>query len=86
MFSATRAWLSRVEARPLARRNRVGAVVAILACPCHLGVAIILLSGTAVGGWLASQRAWLYVLLTAAFVGGLVALFRRAPDTCRRGR
>jgi hypothetical protein len=26
------------------------------------------------------------VLLTAAFVGGLVALFRRAPDTCRRGR
>ena len=86
MFSATRAWLSRVEGRPLTRRNRLGALVAILTCPCHVGVAIILLSGTAVGGWLASQRAWLYVLFTAAFVGGLVALFRRVPQTCSRGR
>ena len=86
MFSATRAWLSRIEARPLTRRNRLGALVAILTCPCHLGVAIVLLSGTAVGGWLASQRAWLYVLFTAAFATGLVVLFRRVPKTCERGR
>ena len=87
MFSATRAWLSRIEARPLTRRNRLGAMVAMLTCPCHLGVAIILLSGTAVGGWLASQRAWGWTrLFTVAFVSGLVALFRRVPQTCRRSR
>jgi cobalamin biosynthesis protein CobD/CbiB len=86
MFSATRDWLLRLENQPLTRRNRVGALVALLTCPCHLGVAIILLSGTAVGGWLASQRAWLYMLFTAAFATGLVTLFRRVPQTCNRGR
>jgi hypothetical protein len=86
MFSATRDWLLRLENQPLTRRNRVGALVALLTCPCHLGVAIILLSGTAVGAWLASQREWLYMLFTAAFATGLVTLFRRVPQTCNRGR
>ena len=62
----------------------VAALVAILTCPCHVGVAIILLSGTAVGGWLAAQRAWLYVLFTFLFVGGLLLLFRRDPADCDR--
>jgi MFS family permease len=86
MFSGARAWLSSVESQPLTRRNRLGALVAILTCPCHLGVAIILLSGTAVGGWLTTQRAWLYLFFTGAFVGGLVTLFRRVPQTCSRDR
>jgi MFS family permease len=84
MLGSIRQWISEVEQRPVSRRNRLGALVAILTCPCHVGVAIILLSGTAVGGWLASQRAWLYVLFTLLFVGGLVLLFRRDDAACDR--
>ena len=86
MLTRAREWLSAVERRPVTRRNRFGALLAILTCPCHLGVAIILLSGTAVGGWLAAQGAWLYVPFAAAFVGGLVILFRRDRDDCDRCR
>jgi MerE protein len=84
MFSPIRQWIAEVERRPVSRRNRLGALLAILTCPCHIGVAIILLSGTAAGGWLAAQRAWLYVLFTLLFVGGLVLLFRRGDATCDR--
>jgi MFS family permease len=86
MLTRAKALLAEVESRPVTRRNRLGALVAILTCPCHLGVGIILLSGTALGGWLAAQSAWLYVLFTAAFVGGLVVLFRRDASDCDRCR
>jgi mercuric ion transport protein len=79
-------WIAQIEQRPVSRRNRFGALLAILTCPCHVGVAIILLGGTAVGGWLAAQRAWLYVLFTMLFIGGLVLLFRRDPAECDRCR
>jgi hypothetical protein len=82
MLTAIRQWIAEVERRPLSRRNRLGAVVAILTCPCHVGVAIIILSGTTVGTWLATQRAWLYVLFTLLFAGGLTVLFRSEPPTC----
>ena len=75
------AWLTRVN-RPLSRRNRAGAVVAILTCPCHVGVATILLSGTAIGGWLAAERAWLYALFTALFAIGLAIFFRPEREVC----
>ena len=74
-------WLTRVN-RPLSRRNRAGAVVAILTCPCHVGVATILLSGTAIGGWLAAERAWLYALFTALFAIGLAIFVRPDRETC----
>jgi MFS family permease len=74
-------WLSRVN-RPLSTRNRAGAIVAMLTCPCHVGVATILLGGTALGGWLAAERAWLYVLFTVLFVAGLVLFLRPDPDAC----
>ena len=86
MLALIRRWIANVERRPVSRSNRLGALVAILTCPCHVGVAIILLSGTAVGGWLASQRAWLYMLFTILFVVGLVLLFRRDPAHCNRCR
>jgi MFS family permease len=82
MLKRASTWLSDVEKRPVSKRNRLGAVLAILTCPCHLGVAVALLSGTAVGGWLAAQQAWLYLLFTAAFVTGLVVLFRRDSNHC----
>jgi mercuric ion transport protein len=84
VLSSIRQWIAEVERRPVSRRNHLGALVAILTCPCHVGVAIILLSGTAVGGWLAAERAWLYVLFTILFVGGLLLLFRRDPAECDR--
>ena len=84
MLTPMRQWIAEVERRPVSRRNRLGVLLAILTCPCHIGVAIILLSGTAVGGWLATQRAWLYVLFTLLFVGGLVLLFRRDDAACDR--
>jgi hypothetical protein len=79
-------WMAQIEKRPVTRRNRQGALLAILTCPCHVGVASILLSGTAIGGWLVAQRAWLYVLFTTAFVVGLVLLFRPDASDCDRCR
>lgn len=73
-----------LEQRPLSWRNRAGVWLAILTCPCHVGVAIALTSGTAMGGWLVSQGAWLYAGFTAAFALGLWLLFRRDADACRR--
>lgn len=75
------AWLTRIN-RPLSRRNRAGAIVAMLTCPCHVGVATILLSGTAVGGWLAAERAWMYALFTLVFAAGLAIFFRPDCDVC----
>jgi cytochrome c biogenesis protein CcdA len=83
-LSSARTWMTALERRPLTRRNHLGAFVAMLTCPCHLGVALALTSGTAIGGWLAAQRAWLYALLTLAFAAGLVALFRRDSSACDR--
>ena len=75
------AWVARIN-RPLSRRNRAGAIVAMLTCPCHVGVATVLLSGTAVGGWLAAQRAWMYVLFTALFAVGLAIFVRPDREVC----
>ncbi len=75
------AWLMRIN-RPLSRRNRLGAIVAMLTCPCHVGVATILLSGTAIGGWLAAERAWIYAIFTALFAIGLAIFFRSDGDAC----
>jgi hypothetical protein len=78
-------WLTRVN-RPLSRRNRAGAIMAMLTCPCHIGVATILLSGTAVGGWLAAERAWMYALFAALFAIGLAIFFRPDRDACELPR
>jgi hypothetical protein len=75
------AWLMRIN-RPLSRRNRLGAIVAMLTCPCHVGVATILLSGTAFGGWLAAERAWMYALFTALFALGLAIFVRPDREAC----
>ena len=77
------AWLTRFN-RPLSRRNRAGAILAMLTCPCHVGVAMILMSGTAVGGWLAAERAWLYALFTLLFAAGLAIFVRPHREACDR--
>lgn len=53
------------------------AVTGFLACPCHLVVtlplAAALLSGTALGGWIATHQGGIVVGASAYFVGVLVA-------------
>jgi cytochrome c biogenesis protein CcdA len=84
LLTIVRGWVDAAGQRPLTRRNHAGAMIAMLTCPCHLGVAIALTSGTALGGWLVTERAWLAALLTVAFAFGLMTLFRRDSQACDR--
>ncbi len=60
------------------RRTRTGwffAVTGFLACPCHLVVtlplAVALLGGTALGGWIATHEGAIALGATLYFVGAL---------------
>ena len=68
--------------REMTRRNKVGALLAILTCPCHVVMILFLLAGTAVGTWLAAVRAWLFLGFTLLFLGGLWLMFRPDSATC----
>jgi hypothetical protein len=67
--------------RPLSRRNKLGAWVAMLTCPCHGAMLLYLGLGTAWGATLFAYREWMYGALGVAFVGGLW-LFLRRDATC----
>ena len=56
--------------RSLSRRNRAGAWLAILTCPCHGALVLYLLAGTAFGSALFAYRGWMYAALAVAFVRG----------------
>lgn len=84
MIETVKANLRALEERPLTRRNRRGALIAMLTCPCHGAAVLILTSGTAFGGVLAAYSGWLYGALAVAFVTGLWLLFRRDPAACER--
>ena len=65
-------------------RNKAGAILAILTCPCHVVMLVFVLAGTAAGAWLAAIREWLYLVFTLLFLTGLWLMFRphrRACDT-----
>jgi mercuric ion transport protein len=68
--------------REMTRRNKVGALLAILTCPCHVVMILFLLAGTALGTWLAAIRAWLFLGFTLLFLGGLWLMFRPDSTTC----
>jgi cytochrome c biogenesis protein CcdA len=63
-------------------RNKAGALLAVLTCPCHAGMLVIVLAGTAVGSWLAAIQAYLYVGLTIVFALGLWLMVRRSAPAC----
>ena len=84
MIETVRTGLRKLEERPLTRRNRTGALLAMLTCPCHGAAVLVLTSGTALGGSLAAHSGWLYGTLAAGFVAGLWLLFRRDPAACDR--
>ncbi|WP_029214634.1 hypothetical protein [Kallotenue papyrolyticum] len=63
-------------------RKRIGVVLTItglLACPCHLPLALPLLAvigGTALGAWLTAHSGWLIALSTLYFIGALIVGLR----------
>ena len=65
--------------RSLSRRNRAGAWLAMLTCPCHGALVLYLAAGTAFGTALFAFRGWMYAGLAVAFVAGLWLMFRRDP-------
>ena len=78
MATALRQW----GRRTLSRRNRAGAWLAILTCPCHGAVVLYLAAGTAFGSVLLAYRTWMYAALAAAFVAGLWLMIRPDANVC----
>ena len=68
--------------RKLTHRNRAGAWLAMLTCPCHGAFLLYLLAGTAFGSVLLAYRTWMYAALAAAFVAGLWLMIRPDPNAC----
>jgi mercuric ion transport protein len=63
-------------------RNKVGAIVARLTCPCHAAMLLFVLAGTGAGTWLAAHQAYLYLVFTLAFLAGLWLMVRRSSPAC----
>jgi hypothetical protein len=84
MIRAVHTLVRELQSRPLSRVNHAGAWLALLTCPCHVGVVAALLAGTAVGGWLAARQAWLTAVMAVLFITGVGLLFLRPADSCDR--
>jgi MerE protein len=68
--------------RGMTRQNKLGALLAILTCPCHVVMLGFLLTGTAVGTWLLAVRAYLILAFSLLFLLGLWLMMRPDP-ACR---
>lgn len=68
--------------RKLTPRNRAGAWLAILTCPCHGAFVLYLAAGTAFGSVLVAYRTWMYAALAAGFVTGLWLMVRPDVNAC----
>ncbi len=69
--------------RELTARNKAGAYLAMLTCPCHVGVLLFLTGGTVVGAWLGSYNKLLYGVAAVLFVLGVWTMFR-SGKSCPR--
>lgn len=68
--------------REMTGKNKAGALLAVLTCPCHAVMLIFLLTGTAVGSWLVAVQAYLYLGFSLLFLCGLWLMVRRAAGPC----
>lgn len=68
--------------REMSARNKAGAILAVLTCPCHVVMVVFLLAGTAVGTWLAAVRAYLILVFALLFLFGLYLMLRPDPKAC----
>lgn len=48
--------------------KKLGVAGALLTCPCHAGLVLLLLGGTTAGAWLTANMGLTFGILTAAFV------------------
>jgi hypothetical protein len=74
--------LRSVLRREMSGRNKLGALLAILTCPCHVVMLGFLLTGTAVGTWLLAVRAYLLLGFALLFLFGVYLMVRPDP-ACR---
>jgi hypothetical protein len=70
--------------RELTPRNKAGAILAMLTCPCHVVMLVFVLGGTVVGTWLAAIQSYLLLGFAALFVVGLWLMVRRGGESCER--
>ncbi len=68
--------------REMSGRNKLGALLAILTCPCHVVMLGFVLAGTAIGTWLVAVRAYVILVFTLLFLFGLWLMVRPDPS-CR---
>ena len=68
--------------REMTPRNKVGALMAMLTCPCHAAMLLFVLAGSGAGAWLAARQAYLYLVFTLAFLLGLWLMVRRSAVEC----
>ena len=81
-MSALIASLRNALGREMTPRNKAGAVLAVLTCPCHVVMVVFLLAGTAVGTWLAAVRAYLILVFALLFLFGVYLMIRPDPASC----
>jgi mercuric ion transport protein len=65
------------------RTGYLMAVLAMLSCPCHFPILLLLLSGTAAGALLAGHQAAVLLALTVVFIPALAVALKllRRNDT-----
>jgi mercuric ion transport protein len=60
--------------------------IAVLTCPCHLPILILLFSGTAAGAFLSRNRGIAFLLLLPVFLLSAVATWRLLDKSDRNTR
>jgi len=67
--------LKQAMKREVTTRNKLGAYLAMLTCPCHIPMLLALTAGTAAGTWLGRYNSLLYVVAAVLFLFGVWTLF-----------
>jgi len=71
--------------REMTPRNKAGALLVMLTCPCHAVMLTFVLAGTAVGSWLVAVRSYVLLVFTLLFLVGLWIMIRPDPKACADG-
>ena len=66
---------ARAPSAPLRKSQHIGALLAMLTCPCHAVPLLFILGGTATGAWLAQHFTALIGALGVVFLFSLWLLF-----------
>ncbi len=69
-------WLKKAMYRELTFQNKAGAYIAMLTCPCHVGMLLLLTAGTVVGTWLGRYNHFLYAVAAVLFIYGVWTMCR----------